>query len=370
MSLCCCLVASAQTTAPLQYVHGDSIVMWSPDGSDFRSLGLHVDPSLKSHTITPTFSSTKDRKKKEKLWEKEVYEKMEVTGSIALSKRKKNNCCITHAAQMSAMLFLHTPQAKYFDIAERMLMNHAMRNVLQSGDNKEKHELAQTLCDAAGWVYATRGKEVFLNLYVNSTARIVTDSLHMIVDQITSLPHDSRVKIRISGLPHGKFPFTLRLRIPDWAVGRNEYSRKFAFVEQGKQAFPLYVNGREENLKIKDGYILISRKWNSGDEVFFDLPMPVRHLRQMADGTSEYGAIALQRGPWIYCAEDVAEDNCYVISQPAEADGSPTSWGNVRLIGTCRNCTQAPADTVAGATPFHASPFIEGKGQVWLKECH
>ena len=301
LSLCSCFLASAQIAAPPQYIHGDSIVMWSPDGSDFRSLGLHVDPTLTSRNYSATNVSKKERKRIDDYWTDEVCGQMDIVGGFPSDKKR---CCPPNAsksAQVAAYKFLDDPQAKYFDAVERILMNGAMRGVLQPGGGEEKHALAQTLCDAAGWVYATSERNAYLNLFVNSTARIVTDSLRMIVDQMTSLPHDNRVKIRISGLPRGKYPFTLKIRIPDWAVGRNGYSQRFAFVEQGKQTFPVYINGREENMKFEEGYMVISRKWNSGDEVFFDLPMPVRHLRKMVDGTAWRGVVALQRGLDLLC---------------------------------------------------------------------
>ena len=368
LSLCSCFIASAQIAAPLQYIHGDSIVMWSPDGSDFRSLGLHVDPELTSRALCAANLSTKESKKMDNYWSDVVCTQMDIVGGFSSGKKK---CCPPSAAksaQIAAMKFLAEPHAEYFDAVERILMNHAMRSVLQSESSEEKHALAQTLCDAAGWVYATRERDVFLNLYVNSTVRIVTDSLRMIIDQMTSLPHDNRVKIRISGLPRGKYPFTLKLRIPDWAVGRNDFSQQFAYVEQGKHTFLVYINGREENMKVEDGYMVISRKWNSGDEVFFDLPMPVRHLRRVVDGTAQRGAVALQRGPWIYCALGVVPGAYYVTSDPAAVDGSSTLWGNVRLSGTCYDASKVPADAQAKPVPFYAVPYVEGVGQMWLTE--
>ena len=368
LSLCSCFIASAQIAAPLQYIHGDSIVMWSPDGSDFRSLGLHVDPELTSRALCAANLSTKESKKMDYYWSDVVCKQMDIVGGFSSGKKKFCPPSAAKSAQIAAMKFLAEPHAEYFDAVERILMNHAMRSVLQSESSEEKHALAQTLCDAAGWVYATRERDVFLNLYVNSTVRIVTDSLRMIIDQMTSLPHDNRVKIRISGLPRGKYPFTLKLRIPDWAVGRNDFSQQFAYVEQGKHTFLVYINGREENMKVEDGYMVISRKWNSGDEVFLDLPMPVRHLRRVVDGTAQRGVVALQRGPWIYCALGVAPGAYYVTSDPAMVDGESTPWGNVRLAGTCYDASKVPADAQAKPVPFYAVPYVEGVGQMWLTE--
>lgn len=368
LSLCSCLWASAQIAVPPQYIHGDSIVMWSPDGSDFRSLGLHVDPTLTSRNYSATNVSTKERKRIDDYWTNEVCGQMDIVGGFPSDKKR---CCppnVSKSAQVAAYKFLDDPQAKYFDAVERILMNGAMRGVLQLGGGEKKHALAQTLCDAAGWVYATSERNVYLNLFVNSTARIVTDSLRMIVDQMTSLPHDNRVKIRISGLPRGKYPFTLKIRIPDWAVGRNGYSQRFAFVEQGKQTFPIYINGREENVLTENGYMVIHRKWNSGDEVFFDLPMDIRVLR-LKEGTGQMrGVVAFQRGPWMYSAEGVPPSTYCVVLRSPQIDENLTAGGNVRLRIDAYSTTDVSVDAPTPDATLYAVPFVERGGWVWWPE--
>jgi hypothetical protein len=88
----------------------------------------------------------------------------------------------------------------------------------------------------------------------------------------------------------------------------------------------------------------------------------------MVDGTVWRGVVALQRGPWVYCAQGVATGAYYVTSAPAAVDGNSTPWGNVRLAGTCYDASTAPADAQAKPVPFYAVPYVEGVGQMWLTE--
>ena len=43
----------------------------------------------------------------------------------------------------------------------------------------------------------------------------------------------------------------------------------------------IYVNGREEFCTIEKGYAVIRRKWNAGDEVFFDFDLTPRIERSL-----------------------------------------------------------------------------------------
>ena len=80
----------------------------------------------------------------------------------------------------------------------------------------------------------------------------------------------------------------LALRIPDWCYD-----------------FRLSINGDAQKSVAERGYVILSRQWTDGDAVDLTLSMPVErvmphpHIRQTA------GQIALQRGPLVYCLEEV-----------------------------------------------------------------
>ena len=120
----------------------------------------------------------------------------------------------------------------------------------------EQHLAQQTVVDAAQWMYLTDEQGVSINLYLNVFARIVTPKFALTLDQTSRMPFGSRVQLRIGGLK-SQTPLELRLFIPSWQ----------------KTTPIIYVNGREEVCTIEKGYAVIRRKWNAGDEVFFDFDL-------------------------------------------------------------------------------------------------
>jgi len=63
------------------------------------------------------------------------------------------------------------------------------------------------------------------------------------------------------------------------------------------------VNREVTDLKIENGYAVVSRKWKTGDKVNFEFPMPVRKVTADNRVKADEDKIAFQRGPVIYCAE-------------------------------------------------------------------
>ncbi|MCX6926831.1 MAG: glycoside hydrolase family 127 protein, partial [Verrucomicrobia bacterium] len=53
----------------------------------------------------------------------------------------------------------------------------------------------------------------------------------------------------------------------------------------------------------KDGYVHLERKWQAGDVVELDLPMPVQQVYAHEKVQADKGKVALMRGPIIYCLE-------------------------------------------------------------------
>jgi DUF1680 family protein len=65
------------------------------------------------------------------------------------------------------------------------------------------------------------------------------------------------------------------------------------------------VNGSAVNAAPQDGYVHINRQWQSGDTVTLSLAMPVERVAPHPEIRQDAGCIALQRGPVVYCLEEV-----------------------------------------------------------------
>ncbi len=130
--------------------------------------------------------------------------------------------------------------------------------------------------------------ELYVNLYIQSTADFQIKSGRVALKQKTLYPWDGKVEITI--LPEKIDEFILSLRIPGWCRKAN-----------------VNINGNQVenigNLKEK-GYLKIKRQWKPEDliELYFD--MPVEKIEAHPSVRMNCGRIALQRGPIVYCFEE------------------------------------------------------------------
>jgi hypothetical protein len=65
------------------------------------------------------------------------------------------------------------------------------------------------------------------------------------------------------------------------------------------------VNGRLGDYTVDKGYAVLTRRWEKGDQVIIDFPMPVRRIRANEAVINDRHKRALQRGPLVYCLEGV-----------------------------------------------------------------
>jgi len=120
-----------------------------------------------------------------------------------------------------------------------------------------------------------------VNLYTQSKAELKLDEgPSLTVRQETDYPTSGDVAIFVDPLEPMVFP--LKLRIPRWT--------KDAKVT---------VNGRPVDEKIRSGtFFTISRKWQTGDRVDVQMPMPWRFVKGRQ---KQQGRVALMRGPVVFC---------------------------------------------------------------------
>jgi DUF1680 family protein len=96
------------------------------------------------------------------------------------------------------------------------------------------------------------------------------------------------VTIRVN--PEKPTTFTLYLRIPVWC-------QKAEIAVNGDRVDVGQITGK--------GYATITREWGSGDKVWLDLDMPVERIVANPAVRMANGKVALQRGPVVYCLEEV-----------------------------------------------------------------
>ena len=220
-------------------------------------------------------------------------------------------------------LFLLEGDAKYIDVMERTLFNGLLSGVsldgktffypnpLESNGQHARQEWFGVACcpgnitrfmpSVPGYLYATRGDSVFVNLFAKGTAKIDLPGGAVTIDQETRYPWDGRVNMIVRPLQARRF--AINVRIPGWARSEPVPSDLYRFVDNAGAGPTLTVNGNVQVQKVDHGYVTIDRTWSPGDVIALDLPMPVRRIVSNDKVIANGNRVALQRGPIVYAAE-------------------------------------------------------------------
>ena len=82
------------------------------------------------------------------------------------------------------------------------------------------------------------------------------------ISQKANFPWDGKVEITVNPETAGKF--ILKIRIPGWAQNEAIPGGLYKFADQDSEPVKLMINGKNSEIKLADGYAVISRKWRSG----------------------------------------------------------------------------------------------------------
>jgi uncharacterized protein len=147
--------------------------------------------------------------------------------------------------------------------------------------------LERTFASLPGYFYSTSKDGIYVHLYDNSELRWKLDSGNAIkITQQTKYPWEGKVSLRVA--PATPEEFTLFVRIPGWS--------KHSMVK---------VNGKPLENVAPRSYAAIRQRWSGAEmvELEFDMqPQMVHANPAVADDT---GRIAMQRGPVVFCMEQL-----------------------------------------------------------------
>jgi len=221
-----------------------------------------------------------------------------------------------------------TGEARYADVIERALYNginsgmslngtlYCYRNPLAfdpSGGDKIRNEwydttccppnLERTLASLPGYFYSTSAGGVYVHLYDNSLLDWhLENGTGLKVRQKTNYPWDGGVQLTVA--PAQPAEFTLFLRIPGW-------------TDTAKVA----VNGKPVAGATPGQYLPIRRRWSGGDTVTLQFNMAPQVLEANAEVVENNGRVAVQRGPLVYCMEQIDQGQGVALKDVAlEAD--------------------------------------------------
>lgn len=257
-----------------------------------------------------------------RLWDDVVLRNMYVTGGIGSSKHNEGftedfdlpnldayceTCASVGMVLWNQRMNQFTGDSKYIDVLERSMYNGALAGISLSGDrffyvnpleSKGDHhrqewygcaccpsQLSRFLPSIGSYIYATSDKALWVNLYIGNDSRVSVDGTDISLKQETNYPWDGSVKLTVSATRPLKKE--IRLRIPGWC-----------------QTYELKINGKRLNAPVEKGYAIV-KDWQPDDVITLDMDMPVEVIASDPRVKENVGKRALQRGPLVYCMEEV-----------------------------------------------------------------
>ncbi|MDP2137828.1 MAG: glycoside hydrolase family 127 protein [Candidatus Didemnitutus sp.] len=230
--------------------------------------------------------------------------------------------------------------------------------------------IARTLASLAGYTHSVQPDGLALHLYAACQMNLTVARAPVKLSLETDYPWDGTVVARVN--PDRPVSFALRLRVPGWCTTPEAN-----------------LNGEPVDLaaKTRSGYLALEREWRAGDVVTLRFPMVVERVRAHSRVHHSAGCVALQRGPMVYCLEQVdngAHLDQILLPQNAvlQASFEPGSFGGAVVITTtARRIASAPTalyTTTLPASepaPLRAIPYAlwanrgEGEMNIWIREC-
>jgi DUF1680 family protein len=256
-------------------------------------------------------------------------------------------------------MFLLHGDSKYIDLLEKVLYNGMLSgvgldgksffytNAMQVTDSVSHRDLEpersgwfecsccptnmlRLLPSLPGYIYAQKGNELFINLFISSTVSLTIGGEPLEIVQKNDYPWKGLLSFTL--LPASSRRLTLKIRVPGWARGQAMPSSLYVFDHVEEPNIIIRINGEKADYRIEKGYAVLSRLWGKGDRVTMDLPMPIEHVTAIRLLPEDSGKVAIQRGPIIYCAE--WKDNEGKVSDfvlPGQSVLEPT--GRPALLG-------------------------------------
>lgn len=319
----------------------------------------------------------------DRLWDDVVHTKMYATGGIGSSRKNEGftddydlpnaeayceTCASVGMVFWNQRMNMLKGDGKYVDILEKAMYNGALAgislsadrffyvNPLESDGTHHRQPWYGTACcpsqisrflpSVGNYVYATSPGALWVNLYMGSETAMTIDNVPVSVRQTTRYPWEG--KVRLSVHPKRKAKFTVKLRLPDWCA-----------------KYTLAVNGKEYEAPEELQYLAIDRVWEPGDEITFDMDMPVEVVAADPRVKANAGKRALQRGPLVYCMEET--DNRKYDEATLSASMNYMTAFEPGLLGGVVTITAVNGDDLYKFVPYYAWDNREpGKMKVWV----
>lgn len=281
------------------------------------------------------------------LWDNITHQQMYITGGIGSTRHGEaftfaydlpNHTVYAETCAAIGLIFFAkrmlqlAVHSEYADVLERALYNTVTSGISQDGQsyfyvnplevwpeasekNPDRHHvrpvrqkwfgcaccppnIARLLASLGDYIYTVEDTTLYTHLYIGGTASVGIAGASVQVSMDTDYPWQGM--IRQTFTLARPTTFCVALRVPGWCD-------KYALRVNGVAVLP-----GESGIKVADGYIRLQRVWQDGDHIELHLDIHVQVLSAHPNVRANAGRVALQRGPLVYCLEEV--DNAAPLS--------------------------------------------------------
>lgn len=348
----------------------------------------------------------------DRIWENIVGKKMYVTGGLGAGNGIEGfdeayklpndayaeTCAAIANVYWNHRMFLLHGDSKYIDVLERTLYNGLIVGLSLEGnkffypnplefDGERKFNqgavcrsawfdcsccpsnLSRFVPSVSGYVYASAGEDVYVNLFMESSGSLDVNGKKLILDQKTTYPWNGDVTINVGN--EEAVEANIRIRIPGWSLNEAVPSDLYTFVNSATRKTEIQVNGETVDFIKEKGYAVIPGSWSKGDQIVVQFPMEVKIIKSHENIVDNRGKVAIQRGPLVYCAEGVDNNGHAMniaVSDPASfvAEFKPDLLKGITILDGRGKV--ASADAPVRLIPYYAWSHRDiSPMSVWLR---
>lgn len=254
-------------------------------------------------------------------------------------------CAAISMVYLFERMFLLHGESKYIDCLERTLYNGVISGMSMDGGrffypnplssdgkyafNADGNTTRQpwfgcaccpsNLCrfipSVPGYLYGVKDNNIYVNLFAGNTSTIKVNGKDVVLEETTEYPWNGDIKIAVkkSGVKNAN----LLVRIPGWVRNQVVPSDLYKYSDAEKPAYTVTVNGKavEADLDANKGYLPANKGYlpvkniKKGDVIRIHFDMPIRTVVANGKVADDKGKVAVERGPLVYCAEAVDNQN-------------------------------------------------------------
>ncbi|MFC7054863.1 hypothetical protein ACFQOY_02700 [Enterococcus alcedinis] len=198
------------------------------------------------------------------------------------------------------------------------------------------------------FIYTYKKDEIVLNLHMNSKAKIILSEHQIVVEQKDgNIPWSGNSTVVVT-TEHPEV-FTLSIRKPEWA-----------------KEYKVIIDNEAIETEEVSGFIKISRQWNGETKIRLELSMPVTKIEAHPYVSADTGKVALQRGPILYCFEEV--DNPQGVDSVLSTEELEVFEKDIYGTVPCLKTSFVDGSEVVAIPYYLWNNRGKGKMNVWIRQ--